>query len=716
MKKTRLLSAALLLALLSATSLFGQVINEYVAQHSSNGTGNRNDREYIEVFGTANTDLSNLYIIQVNGNAGNEGIVDSIHQLGTTNADGYYWTGFLDSVLSNSTMTLILVSNFTGSLSMDLDTNNDGTFNVTPWDAILDSVGIQEAGETVYSPVALTRNYDGINYLPAGASRIPNGIDTDAVGDWIRNDWDGEGLTGFSGSLSASEAINTPNTENANQYPPASPIINEFVADHIGSDTFEYIEVFGNATIDYSSTTLLVLEGDQAENPGEIDNVFPVGTTNGSGFWTTGYQADQLENGTLTILIVSAFTGSAGDDLDTNDDGTLDTTPWTELFDAVSIRDADAADPTYAGFTLLSPLSTSGANGGASRIPNGTDTDLAADWVFNDYEGDGLPGFSTSAGNDEAINTHRSTNRTSQGNYYNNVDASSQANLRQSLHNVIKDHTRFPYTASSTDVWDILELADQDANDASKVICVYKNVSYDKFGGGSGPYNREHTWPKSYGFSDYNDCNYPYTDCHHLMISDVQYNSNRGNLFFDNCSSGCTGDDALYNASNDWGGNPADVNLRDGNSYEVWPERRGDVARAQFYMDIRYEGGTHGITGCNEPDLVLTDNAALINTGSNYMGLLSVLIQWHNEDPVDDIERLRNEVVYSFQGNRNPFVDHPEWVDCLYNGNCDIDVLTCVMTHFPEWSFNTGAGCPIETATSIRTYISMVNGSCECSP
>jgi endonuclease I len=44
-----------------------------------------------------------------------------------------------------------------------------------------------------------------------------------------------------------------------------------------------------------------------------------------------------------------------------------------------------------------------------------------------------------------------------------------------------------------------------------------------------------------------------------------------------------------------------------------------------------------------------------------YMGLLSTLIDWHLSDPPDAAEKARNEVIYSFQGNRNPFIDHPEW-------------------------------------------------------
>lgn len=91
------------------------------------------------------------------------------------------------------------------------------------------------------------------------------------------------------------------------------------------------------------------------------------------------------------------------------------------------------------------------------------------------------------------------------------------------------------------------------------------------------------------------------------------------------------------------------------------------------YMAVRHEAGTN-MFGAAEPDLVLTDNPGLnIVTGSNttgvaYMGLLSVLIQWHEFDPPG--ERMRNAPVQSFQGNRNPFVDRPEWVACVFAGSC----------------------------------------------
>ena len=112
--------------------------------------------------------------------------------------------------------------------------------------------------------------------------------------------------------------------------------------------------------------------------------------------------------------------------------------------------------------------------------------------------------------------------------------------------------------------------------------------------------------------------------------------------------------------------------------WQTWVGRRGDVARAMFYMDVRYEGGQRP-DGNFEPDLRLTDTIGDIKTlyvwdtgGAASMGLKSVLVDWHQQDPVDDLERRRNTVVYLFQGNRNSFIDHPEWVSVLFGGGTGI--------------------------------------------
>jgi endonuclease I/methionine-rich copper-binding protein CopC len=278
------------------------------------------------------------------------------------------------------------------------------------------------------------------------------------------------------------------------------------------------------------------------------------------------------------------------------------------------------------------------------------------------------------------------TSAGSPSDYYAGVDASNAAALRGTLHAIIDDHTRIAYTNGTPNTWAVLNLADQDPVDTSKILDVYKNASYTKITGGQGAYNREHTWPNSLGFGN-NDPefagapasaqNQPYTDTHMLYLSDTTYNSNRGNKYFGNCSASCAEDPTLLNHGQGGGSGvyPGNSNWYNSVLYEVWGKRKGDMARAMFYMDIRYEGGTHGVTGATEPDLRLTDNPTdIVNTGGNaavgYMGLLSVLLQWHIEDPVTPAEVVRNEVIQSFQGNRNPFIDHPEWVACIWQDVC----------------------------------------------
>jgi len=257
--------------------------------------------------------------------------------------------------------------------------------------------------------------------------------------------------------------------------------------------------------------------------------------------------------------------------------------------------------------------------------------------------------------------------------YYQHVNTSSPAQLRCSLHETIKGHTVYPYSGGSQNVWTILEIAQQVPGNPSKIIDVYRNRAYnavsDRAGTGSGiTYNREHTWPNSLGFA--NNSLAAYTDTHMLWLSDTAQNASRGNKPYGNCGSGCT---ELPTEVNQGVGGPGQSNwvkTPDGNAgtFEVWNHRKGEMARAMFYMAIRYEGiAAEDAHDGNIPDLELTDNRSLIVITSNtaakaYMGLLTDLLAWHLADPPDAEEVARNSVIQTFQGNRNPFVDHPEWV------------------------------------------------------
>ncbi len=232
--------------------------------------------------------------------------------------------------------------------------------------------------------------------------------------------------------------------------------------------------------------------------------------------------------------------------------------------------------------------------------------------------------------------------------YYNTAENKSDQALRSALHNIIDDHIEFPYTSSSTDTWDILQESDADPSNSNNVILVYTRESVNgpqEYNGGSG-WNREHVWAKSRG--DFGIEIGEGTDVHNLRASNVQVNSTRTNYSFDNCT---------FNSCELTYGNSYSSNAL---VFEPRDEDKGDVARIIFYMDVRYEGDS------GELDLEMTENILSVTSKLPRHGVRSTLLEWHEMDPVDDFERNRNDVIYSYQGNRNPFIDHPELVDYIW--------------------------------------------------
>ena len=208
--------------------------------------------------------------------------------------------------------------------------------------------------------------------------------------------WQGPTATASIGAINAGQTFTGP---------AAIPVINEFSASTAGTDV-EYVEVFGPTNTDLSGLTILEIEGD-ATGAGVVDEVISVGTTDDGGFWLGNLAANALENGTLSLLLVDGFTGASGDDLDTNNDGAFDTMPWAEIVDSVAVNDGGVGDRTY-GAPSLGPNYdglSSFAPGGASRIPDGLDTDAASDWVRNDFDLAGIPSFTGTPVVGEALNT-----------------------------------------------------------------------------------------------------------------------------------------------------------------------------------------------------------------------------------------------------------------------------------------------------------------------
>lgn len=293
-------------------------------------------------------------------------------------------------------------------------------------------------------------------------------------------------------------------------------------------------------------------------------------------------------------------------------------------------------------------------------------------------------------------------------NYYNGTQGLLGNQLKTQLNSIISNHTVFPYTSSSTDVWAILQAIDEDPNNSNNVILIYKRNSIPKWqmasGANSGEqdfWNREHAWPQSLG--NFSTSNTAGTDVHHIFASDVSVNSARGNKDFDN------------------GGSPhpeAVLCNFTTNTWEPPNEVKGDIARAMFYMVTRYEGNG------NDPDLELNNLAPNAN-GSERLGVLNTLLQWHLQDPVDSLERLRNDrIYYQFQQNRNPFVDHPEFVTFVFDsanavipsiepGN-HVTQLKALFQARIEWQNNSGAvsadGYLIKYDTDLANITDPIDG------
>lgn len=192
--------------------------------------------------------------------------------------------------------------------------------------------------------------------------------------------------------------------------PIGSPRIHEFVFNHTGTDTREFVEVIAAARADLSDLFLVQLEGDQrGEAAGLVKSTQRLTRADANGFWTTGSLADVFENGSLTVLLVRDFTGKTGDDLDSDNDGQLDRQPWREILDGVAIHDGDAQDRHYAQPVLGLEFARGFTPGGASRFT--PSRALPSGWLRNDFDGEGLPGMSGTPERGEARNTPGEPNR-----------------------------------------------------------------------------------------------------------------------------------------------------------------------------------------------------------------------------------------------------------------------------------------------------------------
>ena len=264
-------------------------------------------------------------------------------------------------------------------------------------------------------------------------------------------------------------------------------------------------------------------------------------------------------------------------------------------------------------------------------------------------------------------------------NYYDGTDDLTGNELKLKLHQIIRDHTVRGYSEFRDT---ILPDLDEDPDNSENLIVFYKNASVPKsdFAVDDDSWNREHTWPSSHGFPEISDTTY--TDAHNLRPSDASVNTSKSNKDFEN----------VENVEDNAEGEAPDT-YTDDDFWDPRDEIKGDVARILFYMDTRYES--------DRLDLKIVDRESF--SGDPEIGVLSTLIEWHEQDPVDDYERERHEGIFSYQNNRNPFIDHPEWVAEIFGSTTDPYLVVDELSFSRDFGF-VELGSTFKQQYSINAY------------
>lgn len=237
--------------------------------------------------------------------------------------------------------------------------------------------------------------------------------------------------------------------------------------------------------------------------------------------------------------------------------------------------------------------------------------------------------------------------------YYNSAEGKNKGALLEALELIVGEHKTLGYG----DLWDLYY--ESDVTSEGYIWDMYTTSkytpgrnqcgSYSKIGD---CYNREHSFPKSW----FDDRSPMYSDAFHIYPTDGKVNGQRSNYPFGECANGS------YVSSS--GGVKALGRLGSstfsgysGTVFEPDDQYKGDFARSYFYMAAAYNS-------------YIDDWSSAQLAGNSYPCFsdwsVNLLMKWHREDPVSEKEINRNEVVYRWQGNRNPFIDHPELAEYVW--------------------------------------------------
>ncbi len=251
--------------------------------------------------------------------------------------------------------------------------------------------------------------------------------------------------------------------------------------------------------------------------------------------------------------------------------------------------------------------------------------------------------------------------------YYDAANALTCAPLKTALFNIISaNYNQLSYTPG---VWNAYQTTDQHQNDGNTATIMWDMYSDNPVGpepytytysvnqcgtynSEADCYNREHSFPSSW----FNDAYPMYSDINHLFPTDGYVNNRRGNQPYGEVSA------PTWTSQNGSKLGPNTFPGFSGVVFEPRNEYKGDFARAHLYMATRYQNLVAGWQS--------NGNANDVLNGTAYPSFddwdIKLMYKWHTQDPVSQKEIDRNNAVYALQGNRNPFIDHPEYVYMIW--------------------------------------------------
>jgi endonuclease I len=241
-----------------------------------------------------------------------------------------------------------------------------------------------------------------------------------------------------------------------------------------------------------------------------------------------------------------------------------------------------------------------------------------------------------------------------------------QRELMTQLHEIINDHIPIFYSQ----IWTVIGLADRQFNGTiwdvySSLPCSEPPYEFeysddqdkgDDTNQEGAFYNREHAWPSSWWGGSNTDT--MFTDVHHIFPCDKVVNAQRGNNPF-----GVVGSIEWTSLNGSLLGNNNYGEEFTGTVFEPIDAYKGDFARAWFYFVTRYQ---HRLVDWADDYMV-----NLVLNGNDWPAfkpwVLEMLLEWHRNDPVSQKEIIRNDAIWLNQGNRNPYVDYPEFVEKVFS-------------------------------------------------